>query len=1021
MKFRNRLTAIAAAICLFGAAYQGGVLAESGYDDYVAGERPENMIQGSSPAETYANSLIRNSGDIQAVKDSASELELCALKDVGENKLSGYIGFVFKTLKFDKDKSYVFTAKLKSGTEDTARVGISMTNEKANTTSYPIEYGADGIELDSEYKSVAVTIKPANGFMNDAPTHGLVLGFVSGTPAGTKVMLKRDEPESVYLAEESAYDIHCTLTSQPETVRQGNSIAVQAEVVNQVGSTGTLSQDFDWLVMDEEKTSEAQGFQIIPGADGAADIEIDESVPQGRYAVVAMSRDYEGFVKTAYIDVLRKQINDVDIQAEKPQNLILKPADPGFAEKTTTAAVNIQNGENSLIVSALQDVDNDLMKLDGIRIRTALSKGFASDFHFVPGKSYVISAKVRRAEESSEEKVRFCASFVQDSEETFALTKEYGEEGMELTGEWQDFSAAITIPESYDSSNKKRQLCMGMPNGTKAGSAFEIQLSVYVAEEIPMSMEFDSDSDTIGMENGASFSARLLNQLGCEGNLDQTFEWYVLDADRSEKTEELVLKTDENNAEVFVSDLTEPGEYYIVAEITANGETARKCLKLTADKPEVWKCVESLINSLSENNLADHLDTYTDKLKIDFIPTESRDAAILARLLKKETPIASANEEEFLKLIQRATAISLYRKNDEHLSLYQEDGNFAYADELNMKQLDQNGITVNQLFEEGMTAEGRKKVQSALCEKSFSSIGEFEKAFALETILKAIAYPKLEGSGYVADVLTKENTDFVGISADSYIKATDKTAYNKKLARNNYTKASELENAIIAAKPSDNGNGNGNGGHSGITGGGSAPSGGTVNVAPAPEVQEQEQLRFSDVDEKYWAYADIYHLRERGIIEGVDERTFAPEGTVTREQFAKMLCSVMGYDLVNEKLPYTDVDENAWYAPYAAAAVRNQVIYGTDSVTFGVGMPITRQDLCVVLWRALGSEEIEDGTNFTDSEAISDYASEAVTYMSAFGIINGYDDGTFRPKDYCTRAQCAKILCTILNMKGLSQ
>ena len=65
---------------------------------------------------------------------------------------------------------------------------------------------------------------------------------------------------------------------------------------------------------------------------------------------------------------------------------------------------------------------------------------------------------------------------------------------------------------------------------------------------------------------------------------------------------------------------------------------------------------------------------------------------------------------------------------------------------------------------------------------------------------------------------------------------------------------------------------------------------------------------------------------------------------------------------------------------------------------------------------------IADGVSgelaFADNDDIDDYAKDAVAYLSSYGVINGFEDNTFRPAAYCTRAQAARILCGGLNVKG---
>ena len=90
------------------------------------------------------------------------------------------------------------------------------------------------------------------------------------------------------------------------------------------------------------------------------------------------------------------------------------------------------------------------------------------------------------------------------------------------------------------------------------------------------------------------------------------------------------------------------------------------------------------------------------------------------------------------------------------------------------------------------------------------------------------------------------------------------------------------------------------------------------------------------------------------------------------------------------------------------------IMLGTGDSEFGVGMNITRQDLAVILYRAMGVTDEARECSFTDSGDIDGYAKEAVAYLSGKGIINGYEDGRFLPHKYVTRAEAAKLIYGII-------
>ena len=209
----------------------------------------------------------------------------------------------------------------------------------------------------------------------------------------------------------------------------------------------------------------------------------------------------------------------------------------------------------------------------------------------------------------------------------------------------------------------------------------------------------------------------------------------------------------------------------------------------------------------------------------------------------------------------------------------------------------------------------------------------------------------------------------------------------------------------------DDGN-NGNGG-SGGSGGGNR----TAEVAPSVpvEIPKVEEVVFNDIESVPWAAEAIKNLASKQIICGVEVGVFAPDNTITREEFLKIF--VGAFDLYQEfaKCNFDDVDKNAWYYPYIATACESGMVSGIGNNLFGTGRNITRQEVCLILYRNMKdklplkySEDMK--VKFSDTENLSAEAAEAVTVLSYNGIINGIGNGNFAPYDNMTRAQAAVII-----------
>lgn len=174
--------------------------------------------------------------------------------------------------------------------------------------------------------------------------------------------------------------------------------------------------------------------------------------------------------------------------------------------------------------------------------------------------------------------------------------------------------------------------------------------------------------------------------------------------------------------------------------------------------------------------------------------------------------------------------------------------------------------------------------------------------------------------------------------------------------------------------------------------------------------------KFVDIDGvKSWAGEAIDALAAEGVIDGVDDNHFDPESNVTREQFAKMIVGALGLPTGSGVTSFADVDASQWYAPYIAAAVDNGLITGYSDDWFGLGDNITREDIATILYRSLGTEPTA-AASFVDMGSVADYAKQAVALLSELGVVNGYTDGTFGPKNLATRAEAAVMIYRFANL-----
>lgn len=173
---------------------------------------------------------------------------------------------------------------------------------------------------------------------------------------------------------------------------------------------------------------------------------------------------------------------------------------------------------------------------------------------------------------------------------------------------------------------------------------------------------------------------------------------------------------------------------------------------------------------------------------------------------------------------------------------------------------------------------------------------------------------------------------------------------------------------------------------------------------------------FTDIEGVQWAKKSINELAKKRIISGKTEYIFAPNDKITREEYVKLLVLALSIDCAGEKCDFDDVTENHWAYSYIAGAYNYGIVKGISDVFFGIGSNIKREDMAVIAYRALELKEMTIDNEphiYNDSDNCSSYATEAVSKISAMGIMNGVGDNMFNPKAYATRAEAAKIIYDI--------
>lgn len=290
------------------------------------------------------------------------------------------------------------------------------------------------------------------------------------------------------------------------------------------------------------------------------------------------------------------------------------------------------------------------------------------------------------------------------------------------------------------------------------------------------------------------------------------------------------------------------------------------------------------------------------------------------------------------------------------------------------------------------SAETRVQLQKAMCE-------DFADEF--DFVEDNTKYKKLKNPDKTFSLMLNDN-----LSSFESIKNSFEDAVNKRYKEENETKST---------------GGGGGGGSVGISSSVAPP---ITPAVPLPDETKEEDKtdsipKFADVLPDFWGYTAVTVLASKGMINGYEDSTFKPNKNITRAEFAKLILSA--YEAAGGKLAgggsaFVDVTKSDWYYDVADKTSALGIILGSDG-SFRPNEDIKREDAAAIIYRALnclGMNYYEE-KSFADDSLVSDYAKKAVSYLAGAGIINGFEDLTFRPADTLTRAQAAQMLFNITN------
>lgn len=184
------------------------------------------------------------------------------------------------------------------------------------------------------------------------------------------------------------------------------------------------------------------------------------------------------------------------------------------------------------------------------------------------------------------------------------------------------------------------------------------------------------------------------------------------------------------------------------------------------------------------------------------------------------------------------------------------------------------------------------------------------------------------------------------------------------------------------------------------------------------EVEEALKPVFSDI-QNHWSKPYVEAMAKAGIINGYEDGTFKPEGTITRAEFAKMLVLALELDIVKYEDGFEDVVAGSWYGDFVATLVENGLAQGYEDNTFKPTGLISRNEMAKILSGVLDvevtEEEVESILNqYLDNNQIPNWSKESVAKVSMNGIMEG-SENKFNPAGNAKRAEAAAVIYRIIN------
>lgn len=185
-------------------------------------------------------------------------------------------------------------------------------------------------------------------------------------------------------------------------------------------------------------------------------------------------------------------------------------------------------------------------------------------------------------------------------------------------------------------------------------------------------------------------------------------------------------------------------------------------------------------------------------------------------------------------------------------------------------------------------------------------------------------------------------------------------------------------------------------------------------VLDCPQDDSCPLANYEDLDPLAWYHAGVHYCLDHGLMVGMTDTLFEPQGTTTRAQVVTILWRLENAPEASSAAKFDDVADDAWYAGAVRWAASEGIVGGFGDGTFAPDAPVTREQLASMLnryaaWKGEDVSARGDLSAFTDVDSES-WSAEVLAWAKAEGLLGGISATTLEPTGNATRAQIATVI-----------